>query len=163
MTRRILVTLMVASLLITGALGVSADELEYEPIYYNDELYLAINPGGHSANPNQFTFGCFNLGPNLNGKPHVPSIPIYAVLWEGASQHSCPDGSFAHDHVATAIPGTPGFVPHWKVIFIIPVSDTLQLPLTSAEAVEAAIAAGQVVVVDTGLIINAPVVRRSGE
>jgi hypothetical protein len=134
---------------------------ELEPVYYNDELYLATSPGGHSSNPNQLTFGCFSLGPDLNDGEPVESIPLYAVLWPGG-EHACPDGTFTHDHVATAVPGTPGFRPHWRLIFAIPVSEDVVLPLTSAAAVEEAVAAGQVLLVDTGVIVNAPLVRRAG-
>ena len=150
--------------LVMGLTGAQANPIQYEPIYYDDQLYIAQNPGGHSQNHNQLTFGCFNLGPDLNGTSNSPTIPIYAVLWSSATQHVCPDGSLAHDHVAVAIPGTPNFTPHWRVVFVIPVSEAeMELPLTSEAAVNAAIAAGQVVTVDTGLVINAPVVRRSGQ
>lgn len=160
---RSIVTLAFVAALMIVPVAAGARELHYEPIYFDDEVYLAINPGGQSANANQLTFGCFNLGPDLNGKARAEPIPIYAVLWSGANQHVCPDGSLAHDHVATAIPGAPGWSPHWEVVFIIPIDESvLDLPFTSAEDVEAAIAAGQVLVQETGLVINAPVVKRSG-
>ena len=150
--------------LVMGWTGAHANPIQYEPIYFDDQVFIAQNPGGHSHNHNQLTFGCFNLGPDLNGKSKSATIPIYAILWSGATQHVCADGSLAHDHVAVAIPGTPDFTPHWRVIFVIPVSEAdMELPLTSEAAVNAAIAAGQVITVDTGLVINAPVVRRSGQ
>jgi hypothetical protein len=158
-----LVALLVVALVMQMT-DAQANPIQYEPIYYDDQVYIAQNPGGHSHNHNQLTFGCFNLGPDLNGNTNSATIPIYAILWSGATQHVCPDGSLAHDHVAVAIPGTPDFTPHWRVVFVIPVSEAdMELPLTSEAAVNAAIAAGQVVTVDTGLVINAPVVRRSGQ
>jgi len=162
-----LASLMICASLATGLAGAQSSDHddEYEALYYDGEVYLAINPGGHSANPNQLTFECFNLGPDLNGTSAgaTRSLPtLYAVLWPGATHHRCPDGTFAHDHVATAIPGTLGSSPHWRAVFVIPVSEDVTLPLTSAAAVEAAAEAGHVVLIDTGLIINGPVVRRSG-
>jgi hypothetical protein len=160
-------SLVICASLATGLSGAqsSGHDHQYEQLYYNGESYLAINPGGHSANPNQLVFECFNLGPDLNdtSADATRSLPtLYAVLWPGATQHRCPDGTFTHDHVATALPGTPGFSPHWRAVFVIPVSEDVALPLTSSAAIEAAAQAGQVVLIDTGLIINGPVVHRSG-
>ena len=163
MSRIIVITVLLATTVIIAGAGAAASPIEYEPIYYDDQVYQAINPGGQSNNRNQLTYGCFDLGPDLNGKAASATIPVYAVLWSGANQHVCPDGSLAHDHVVVAVPGEAGWSPHWKVVFIIPIDENvLELPFTSNEQVEAAIAAGQVAVVETGLIINAPVVKRAG-
>jgi hypothetical protein len=96
--------------------------------------------------------------PNLNDKPEVETTPLYVVIRPGG-HHSCPGGSFEHDHVATAIPGSEGYTPHVRAVLAV-LFDPSVLPLTSAAAIEAAEEAGEVIVIDTGLVIDAPVAGR---
>jgi hypothetical protein len=156
---RWLLAVLVGGTCVAAGLSAQSGPVEYESFYYNDEIYTALSPGAHSANPNQVTFECFSLGPDLNEKPGLETIPMYVVIWPGG-HHRCPAGGFEHDHVATAIPGSEGYTPHVRAVFVIPLDPSV-LPLTSAAAIEAAEAAGQVLVIDTGIVFNAPVVRRA--
>lgn len=144
--------------------GPPADNVELEPSYYNGEVYLLAIPSAKSSNSNQSIFACFNLGPDLTDQTTGPYGTLYVVLAPGATQVACPDGSLRHDHVLSAIPGTHGYVPRWRIILATPGAafDSSLMPFTSVEAVEAAVASGQLVLTDTGIVFNAPVIGQVG-
>jgi hypothetical protein len=144
--------------------GPPAANVELEPSYYNGDVYLLAIPSAKSANPNQAVFACFNLGPNLTGQTTGPYGILVVVLAPGATQVACEDGSLRHDHVLSAIPGTAGYVPRWKLVLATPGTafDPSRMPFTSMEAVEAAVASDQLVLTGTGIIFDAPVIGQAG-
>lgn len=149
---------------LVAASGPPPDQLELEPSYYDGDVYLLAIPSAKSANPNQAVFACFNLGPDLTDQQAGPYGTLYVILAPGATQVACPDGSLRHDHVLSAIPGTPGYAPRWRIILATP-GDAFNpaiMPLTSTGAVEAAVASGQLVLTDTGIVFNAPVIGQAG-
>lgn len=144
--------------------GSPTNNVELEPSWYNGEVYLLAIPSAKSANPNQATFACFNLGPDMTDQQTGPAGTLYVVLVPGATQVACPDGSLRHDHVLSAIPGIPGYVPRWDIVLATPgpAFDAGIMPLTSVAAVQAAAAAGRIVLADTGIVFNAPVIGQAG-
>src|SRR3990172_465396 len=144
--------------------GPPGENVELEPSYYNGEVYLLAIPSAKSSNPNQAVFACFNLGPDLTDQTTGPYGTLYVILAPGATQVACPDGSLRHDHVLSAVPGTAGYVPRWRIILATPGNafDPAMMPFTSTEAVEVAVASGQLVLTDTGIVFNAPVIGQAG-
>ncbi len=155
------VTLVLLTLM-TGTVMADTDSgAGNEFAYYNGHLYALHIPSESSNNSSQFTFSCFPLGPNLNDNPTGPTATIYAVIAEGASLDSCPDGSEMHDHILSAVPGTPGYSPVWELKVFIegPNFDPSIMPVTSEQALMDALAAGQLVNIDfPPIIFMAPVV-----
>jgi len=153
----VVLTLTVGPVIAHGDSG-AANEFAY----YNGQLYGLHIPSEDGNNSNQFVFGCFHLGPNFTDIPTGPTGTIYAVIVEGASLDSCPDGSSKHDHIISAVPGTPGYAPTWNVKMVLegPNFDAGIMPVTSELALLAAVDAGQLVIVDppVPIIFNAPVV-----
>lgn len=169
MLRRILAIVLVAAVfaVLVGnaqAGGPPVANVELEPSYYNGDVYLLAIPSAKSANPNQALFACFNLGPNLTDQTTGPHGILYVVLAPGATQVACEDGSLRHDHVLSAIPGTAGYVPRWRIVLATTGTafDPSLMPFTSTAAVEAAVASDQLVLTDTGIIFNAPVIGQAG-
>ena len=152
-----LLALMTSAVMAHGDSG-AANEFAY----YDGQLYGLHIPSEDSSNPNQFTFFCYSLGPNLTEKPAGPTTTMYAILAEGASLDSCPDGSDKHDHLISAVPGVPGYAPRWNIKIVLegPNFDVSIMPVTSEQALVAAVDAGQLVIVDppVPIIFNAPVV-----
>ncbi|HEX9617213.1 MAG TPA: hypothetical protein VGA03_07330 [Anaerolineales bacterium] len=144
--------------------GPPPDQVELEPSYYNGDVYLLAIPSARSANPNQAVFACFNLGPDMTDQQTGPYGTLYVILVPGATQVACPDGSLRHDHVLSTVPGTAGYVPRWQIILAVPgpAFDPAIMPVTSVSAVEAAVEAGQLELVDTGIVFNAPVLGQAG-
>jgi hypothetical protein len=140
--------------------GPPPDQLELEPSYYNGDVYLLAIPSAKSANPNQAVFACFNLGPDLTDQQTGPYGTLYVILIPGATQVACPDGSLRHDHVLSAVPGVGGYVPFWRIILATPglEFDSSIMPVTSVTGVEAAVQAGKLELLDTGIVFNAPVI-----
>lgn len=130
-----------------------------ELAFYQGKVYQWMSPAGSSSDPNQLVRACFDLGPDLNDHPSGPAGRLYALVLPGASQHACPDGSRRHDHVLSAIPGTPGYVPRWHLINVVPGPNFSSniMPITSEQALLAAAAAGQVDIIQTGVIVLGPV------
>lgn len=147
---------------LAAADGPPTDQLELEPSYYNGNVFMLAIPSAKSANPHQAVFACFNLGPNLTDQTTGPYGTLYVILAPGATQVACPDGSLQHDHVLSAVPGVDGYVPFWRIILATPGSgfDSAIMPITSVAGVEAAVQAGQLVLLDTGIVFNAPVIGR---
>lgn len=115
-----------------GATSALATEPYIESAYYEGDVYQFIIPSATSSNPNQFTIGCFTLGPDHNDQAGATNT-FYALFVPGASQESCPDGSFTHDHVLTAVPGDPGYSPFWSVHLLVPGANwaAAQMPIDS--------------------------------
>lgn len=169
MLRKLIAVALLSAILVffTGSAqagGPPSDNVELEPSYYNGEVYLLAIPSAKSSNPNQAVFACFNLGPDLTDQTTGPYGTLYVILAPGATQVACPDGSLRHDHVLSAVPGTPGYAPRWQIILATPgdAFDPAMMPLTSTEAVEVAVASGQLVLTDTGIIFDAPVIGQAG-
>ena len=82
------------------------------------------------------------------------------ILAPGATQVACPDGTLRHDHVLSAVPGSRGNTGTWTIVLALPgpAFDPANMPYTSVSAVEAGVAAGELVLVDTGIEFVAPVV-----
>ncbi|MHB1131111.1 MAG: DUF7482 domain-containing protein [Chloroflexota bacterium] len=170
MARRLVVAFALAALvLVVGSAAAFAGgppptRVELEPSYYNGEVFLLAIPSAKSANPNQATFACFNLGPDMTNQSTGPAGTLYVVLVPGATQVACPDGTLRHDHVLSAVPGTDGYAPRWRIILATAGTefDPAVMPLTSVTEVQAAVAAGQIVLTDTGIVFNAPVIGQAG-
>jgi len=130
--------------------------------YFNGQLYGLHIPSEDSNNSNQFTFFCYSLGPDLTDKPAGPTGTMYAILAKGASLDSCPDGSDKHDHLISAVPGVPGYAPRWNIKIVVegPNFDASIIPVTSEQALLAAVDAGQLGRVDppVPIIFEAPVI-----
>jgi hypothetical protein len=150
---------------LAAADGPPPDQLELEPSYYNGEVYQLAIPSAKSASPNQAVFACFNLGPDLTDQQTGPYGTLYVILAPGATQVACPDGSLRHDHVLSAVPGVEGYVPRWQIILAVPgpAFDPAMMPVTSVAEVEAAVQAGQLELLDTGVIFNAPVLGQASQ
>ena len=82
------------------------------------------------------------------------------ILAPGATQVACPDGTLRHDHVLSAVPGSAGYTGAWTIVLALPgpAFDVADMPYTSVAAVDAAVAAGELVLVETGIRFVAPVV-----
>jgi hypothetical protein len=145
--------------------GPPPDQVELEPSYYEGEVYLLAIPSAKSANPNQATFACFSLGPDLTDQETGPFGTLYVILAPGATQVACPDGSLQHDHVLSAVPGVDGYVPRWLIILAVPgpAFGPAIMPVTSVAGVQAAAEAGQLELVDTGIVFDAPVIGQAGQ
>jgi hypothetical protein len=169
MRRKLLVFSIVSILLlansgITVAGGPPAEQVELEPSYYDGDVYLLAIPSAISHNSNQATFACFNLGPDLTDQQTGPYLTLYVILAPGATQVACPDGTLRHDHVLSGIPGTEGYVPRWRIVLATPgpAFHAGTMPRTSAEDVGAAVAVGELVLTDTGVVFDAPVLGQAG-
>lgn len=138
----------------------SGSALEFA--YYNGHLYEIQLPSSNSSNPNQFTFACYSLGPDFTDSPAEPTGTMYAIVAEGASLDSCPDGSNKHDHIVSAVPSTPGYTPEWNIKLVVegPNFDPGIMPVTSEQELMTAVKAGQLVIGDLPItiIIKAPVI-----
>lgn len=138
--------------------------LEYEPSYYEGSTVVIQIASATSANPNQAHFACFALGPDLSAAGRSASAPpLYVILAPGATQVACPDGTLRHDHVLSAVPGSPGYTGAWTIVLAVPGPnfDVAKMPYTSVAAVDAGVAAGELVLVQTGIVFVAPVVGGS--
>ena len=150
--------LAVVGLMVAAATAASSEGPLIEPAYYNgDELGLLV-PSGSSNSPNQVASACFHLGPQHRGSEATNTL--YALFVPGATQFACPDGSRLHDHVITAAPGDPGYTGAWTVVRVDPGPnfDIANMPYTSEAEVLAGVAAGELVLTETGFSFRAPVV-----
>src|SRR5262245_13981188 len=136
--------------------------LEYEPSYHEGATVVLQIPAATSANPNQAHFACFALGPDLSRASRAASGPVlYVILAPGATQVACPDGTRRHDHVLSAVPGSPGYTGAWTIVLAVPGPnfDVSRMPYTNVAAVDAAVTGGELELVQTGIVFVAPVVR----
>ncbi len=138
--------------------------LEYEPSYFDGNEVVIQIPSAKSHNPHQAHFACFALGPDLARSSRAASAPIlYVILAPGASQVACPDGTLRHDHVLSAIPGSAGYTGTWRIVLATPgvAFNVAAMPYTSVDEVMSGVAAGQLVLTDTGIDFVAPIVGGS--
>jgi hypothetical protein len=84
---------------------------------------------------------------------------LYAIFLPGATLHSCPDGSDLHDHLLSAVPGTPGYSAFWDLVEVWPDVNFVPsiMPITSVEALDDALAKHQVFLIDDEIILHAVV------
>jgi hypothetical protein len=135
--------------------------LEYEPSYYEGQTVVLQIPSATSANPNQAHFACFALGPDLSTANRDAQAPtLYVILAPGATQVACPDGTLRHDHVLSAVPGTSGYTAAWTIVLAVPgpAFEVTDMPYTSVAEVETGVTAGELTLVETGIVFVAPVV-----
>ena len=153
-------SLLAVAALLTAATAASSKDVLIEPAYYEGAEVGLLVPSGSSANPHQVMSGCFRLGPAHQGQEATAAL--YALFVPGATQFSCPDGSRVHDHVITAAPGDPGYTGAWTVVLVTPGPnfDIGDMPYTSEAEVLAGVAAGELVLTDTGFSFRAPLVSR---
>jgi hypothetical protein len=131
-----------------------------EAAYYQGNEVTILIPSHLSQNPNQFTSGCFSIGP-MQSWP-MPTAKLYNMFVPGAIQGgSCPDGTFRHNHVLSTAPGDPNYTGAWHVIRVTPGPnfDVAKMPYTSENEVLLGAAAGELVLADTGASVRASVVR----
>lgn len=137
-----------------------------ELAWFNGQVYHWAFPSQYGNTPKELLIDCnpgdgyFHAGLLL--PPTVPAngtMKMYAVFLQGATQHSCPDGSFKHDHVLSAVPGTMGYSPQWAIFDVDPGPnfDPAIMPLTSEVAILNAAANGQVIVIDDQIVFHATV------
>jgi hypothetical protein len=162
------VVLLAASVLILGvAFGTSsvaptatASSYDlFEAAYYEGDEVTLLFPSHLSENPNQFTSGCFSIGPIAHWPE--PTAKLYNMFVPGATHGgSCPNGSFRHDHVVSTAPGDPYYTGAWHVIRVTagPNFDIARMPYTRENDVLLGAAAGELVLADTGASVRAAVV-----
>lgn len=140
------------------AFGTPADFAEIG--YYNGQLYQFEFPSANSNNQREVLSLCFRIGPDFTGHPTSPTNKIYALFVPGASQHVCPDGGSAHDHVLSAVPGAPGYSTLWELFVVTPGPNFAQAhpPFTSEAAVLDAASNNQLLIQDAQLPLHAIVV-----
>lgn len=134
-----------------------------EVTYYNGAVYRFQFPSSGSNNQNELLIlDCnFRVGPDFTSHAHNESTTtLYALFLPGAAQHACPDGTNVHDHILSAVPGSPGYSTLWGLKAVVPGPSFVQsiMPITSEPALLNAEALGQVVIVDTGLLLKAVVI-----
>jgi hypothetical protein len=135
-----------------------------EDAFYNGQSVQFIQPAVFSADPNGGTFACFGLGPDLTRANRAAVTPtLYVILNDYATQDHCDGDPTAarHDHVLSTIPGQPDYTGSWTLLLAVPGPsfDPSDMPFTSVAAVQAGVAAGELVLVDPGVTMIAPVVR----
>jgi hypothetical protein len=133
-----------------------------EPVYYNGTVYRFQLPSSASNDQNELiVLGCFRAGPDFTDHAHnATSATLYALFLPGADQHACPDGTQAHDHIVSAVPGAPGYATLWNLKAVVPgpAFDQSIMPITSERALLNAEALGQVVIIDTGVPLKGVIV-----
>ena len=151
---------LLATAFALGAIPASAGRA-VETAYYNGQTVHFQLPSSESANPNQLQIGCYNVGPDLAQTSRPAPARFYALFVPGVTQHSCPDGTQAHDHVLSAIPGTPDYTGAWTLIIVSPGPnfDIADMPYTSVAEIQAGVNAGKLALTDSGIEILAPVVH----
>ena len=153
-----------AALLVIGSGGAArAAQPRIESAWFDGQVVQFIQPSVFSASPNGGTFACFGLGPDLSATHRSAATPIlYVILNDDATQDHC-DGDPAalrHDHVLSSAPGAAGYTGSWRLVLAVPGPsyDPARMPFTSVAQVESGVSAGELVLVDTGLSMIAPVV-----
>ena len=135
-----------------------------EDAYYNGQTVQFLQPAVFSSDPNSAIFACFRLGPNLATTSRSAVAPtLYVILNDFATQDHCDGDATAlrHDHVLSTIPGQSGYTASWKLQLAVPGPnfDPSDMPFTSVAQVQAGVVAGQLVIVDPGVTMIAPVVH----
>jgi hypothetical protein len=137
-----------------------------EPAWYNGEEYLIQVPSASSANPNVLVVACFRLGPQVPAGP--PAGRMHVIFAPNSTQHEgCPPEYgppffLPHDHVLSAVPGVPGYVPRWEVLVYVPGPNWHPgVQPTSEAEVAAAVAAEELVFATVAGRVLMPVIGRS--
>jgi hypothetical protein len=161
---RALGAIAIAALLLTGFAGTAAaGPPRVEAGFFEGRTISFLQPAVFSSDRNQGTLACFGLGPDLSGTNRSAPAPIlYVILNDYATQDHC-DGdptALRHDHVLSTAPGHPGYTGSWSIVFAVPGPsfDPAAMPYTSVSSVSVGVAAGQLVLVDTGVQFIAPVI-----
>lgn len=153
---------ILVALVPAAALATHGDGPEVFPAFYDGEVHqVMMGPSGNSSNPNQAPSPCWGLGPDFSSTKRAADVPLFYTLFvPGASQMMCPDGTLVHDMVLTAVPGEDGYNAAVRLVRCVPGPnfDLADMPYTSAQEVEAGIAAGELSCTRRG-ILAAPVVR----
>jgi hypothetical protein len=145
---------------------VSAGPPRVEAAFFDGSTVHFIQPAVFSSDRNQATLACFGLGPDLSATHRsAPAPTLYVILNDYATQDHC-DGdptALRHDHVLSTVPGHAGYTGSWSLVFAVPGPNfsPADMPYTSVDAVLAGVAAGELVLVDTGVRMIAPVVGGS--
>jgi len=134
-----------------------------EPAWFKGNLVEFVQPAVFSADPNGGTFACFGLGPDLSGTSRSANTPtLYVILNDSATQDHCDGdpGALRHDHVLSTAPGHPGYTASWALVLAVPgpTFDPFAMPYTSVAEVEAGVAGGELVLINTGATMIAPVI-----
>lgn len=143
--------------------GTVAAQPRVEAGFYNGQVVQFLQPAVFSSDPNGATFACFGLGPNLAKTSRSAPAPIlYVILNDFATQDHC-DGNatmLRHDHVLSTAPGHPGYTASWSLMLAVPgpAFEAADMPYTSVAQVLAGVAANELVLVDPGVRMIAPVI-----
>lgn len=156
-----LVVALVAASLISGT--ALAGPPRVERAWFDGNNVEFVQPAVFSAKPNGGTFACFGLGPDLSRTARSANTPIlYVILNDAATQDHCDGDASAlrHDHVLSTAPGHQGYTGSWTLVLAVPGAafDPSDMPYTSVAEVEAGVANGELVLVDTGATMIAPVI-----
>ena len=165
MFRRVPAILAALGLLIAATAAPAAARPPFEPAYFNDQTVWFRVASSGSANPNQATVLCFNIGPDVSATERSASVsPLYVIFAPGATNEQCPDGSNLHDHVFSAGPGSPGYNGAVRIVAAMATGtfDPSVMPITSAAEVQALVSAGQLTLADTGITMIAHLVGGKG-
>jgi hypothetical protein len=140
-----------------------AGQPRVEAGFYNGQTVEFLQPAVFSADTNGATFACFGLGPNLaNTSRSAPTPTLYVILNDFATQDHCDGDATAlrHDHVLSTAPGHPGYTGSWSLVLAVPGPDfdPADMPYTSVPQVQAGVASGELVLVDVGVQMIAPVI-----
>lgn len=165
MFRRVPAILTALGLLLAATAAPAAGRAAFEPAYLDGREVSFRVASSMSANPNQATVLCFNIGPNVAETERAADVaPLYVVFAPGATNERCPDGSNAHDHVFSAGPGSPGYNGAVRIVAAMPTGsfDPSVMPITSAAEVQTLVSAGQLTLADTGITMIAHIVSGGG-
>ena len=134
-----------------------------EPVYYEGRLLFAQLAAATSSDPNQLQFLCYDFGHDFNpSDQNALASPVYVIIAPGATQHAgCPDGSApTHDHVVGVIPGDGGYTGFYRITAVValPNFNPSRMPITSVAAMQAAVDAGEMLVLPPLFVIHAPII-----
>lgn len=132
-----------------------------EPVYYDGRELIAVLAAAASSDPNQLHVLCFTFGHDFNPTDQDQlANPVYVIFAPGAHQHSCPDGSFVHDHVVGVVPGDAGYTGFYRItpVMALPNFDVRRMPITSVAAMQAAVNAGEMIIAPPLFVIHAPII-----
>ena len=131
-----------------------------EPVYYDGRELIAVLAAAASADPNQLRVLCFSFGHDFNPTDQDRlANPVYIIFAPGAHQHSCPDGSFVHDHVVGVAPGDPGYTGFYRItpVFALENFNRGRMPITSVAAMQVAVDAGEMAIAPPLFVIHSPI------
>ena len=151
----------IAASLLSGV--VAAAQPRVETAFFDGQIVHFIQPAVFSSKPDGGTFACFGLGPDLaKTSRSAPMPPLYVILNDFATQDHCDGDATAlrHDHVLSTAPGHAGYTGSWMLILAVPgpAFDPADMPYTTLAQVQAGVAAGELVLMDTGAQMIAPVI-----